>query len=191
MSQFLVPQRATPLKSVTKVANTGKRYFSSFISATFEIPAARLPPWLSLLLLFWAREPFQVIATLILFELHVFISHLKDFHVIGQLDAFLVVHFQVTWRTFTIFTRLSSTLAVQRSFTLFSKHLANCLGRFFGLNSLEPMIGNLKKQVADQMSGNVYMHASVVEDECSKVKCELMEAGKQIKCSLISVHPAG
>ena len=29
---------------------------------------------------------------------------------------------------------------------------------------------NLDKQVADQMSGNVYMHASVVEDECSKVR---------------------
>ena len=32
------------------------------------------------------------------------------------------------------------------------------------------LIVNLfRKQVADQMSGNVYMHASVVEDECSKV----------------------
>ena len=35
-------------------------------------------------------------------------------------------------------------------------------------NSLEAMM-ELGKQVADQMSGNVYMHASCVEDECSKV----------------------
>ena len=37
------------------------------------------------------------------------------------------------------------------------------------------MIMDLKNQVADQMSGNVYMHASVVEDECSKVsaRCTL------------------
>lgn len=31
---------------------------------------------------------------------------------------------------------------------------------------------DLKNQVADQMSGNVYMHASVVEDECSKVSVQ-------------------
>ena len=34
------------------------------------------------------------------------------------------------------------------------------------------MIMDLKNQVADQMSGNVYMHASVVEDECSKVSVQ-------------------
>ena len=33
----------------------------------------------------------------------------------------------------------------------------------------ELIVNLFRKQVADQMSGNVYMHASVVEDECSKV----------------------
>ena len=37
---------------------------------------------------------------------------------------------------------------------------------------------DLNYQVADQMSGNVYMHASVTEDECSKVRCEMQDGKK-------------
>ena len=56
-----------------------------------------------------------------------------------------------------------------RGILLFSKH--QCLGKWKKgwANCQEAMMVKLDKQVADQMSGNVYMHASCVEDECSKV----------------------
>ena len=85
---------------------------------------------------------------------------------------FQVKCFQATWRISTIFTRLSSTLAVQRSFTFLKTPMT---GLFLWL-----IPKNLEKQVADQMSGNVYMHASVVEDECSKVSASWNRRTNQV-----------
>ena len=81
---------------------------------------------------------------------------------------FLSKFFQVTWRIFTIFTRLSSILAVQRYFTFLKTPMFGKMEKVWS-NCQEAMMVKLDKQVADQMSGNVYMHASCVEDECSKV----------------------
>ena len=113
--------------------------YHCFHSVTSGIRAAKLHPSQSPLLLFWEREPSQVIA--IRSNIHWTLSRPP-----GRFP-------QSSWHCHQLWQSRGLLL-------------------FFQIHNMfqRALIVNLfRKQVADQMSGNVYMHASVVEDECSKV----------------------